>query len=252
MAALSSPAAEALARATADGTSVRLAPGQLDRKVYVEVDQALSRIGGQWNRKAKAHLFPHDPRPALAELIDAGQMPDDRDKLASFWRTPVELADRMARRCTDLPAGSRVLEPSAGDGALARAIHRANPGLAITAVEPDPARAESLGPLASHVYCGRLQDFAQRGEQFDAVVMNPPFTEPGDPTAWAEHIEIAWSLLRAGGSLTAIAPASLAYRQHRRINPLRERIAGRWQWLPDDAFKVSGTGVRTVLVEVEA
>ena len=60
------------------GREVRITDGQLDRKLYVEVNAALEALGGAWNRKAKAHLFEQDPSDALDQLTiqqDATYLP---------------------------------------------------------------------------------------------------------------------------------------------------------------------------------
>ena len=40
-----------LSTAQIDGFTVRLICGQLDRKLYLDVNAALEAIGGKWNRK---------------------------------------------------------------------------------------------------------------------------------------------------------------------------------------------------------
>lgn len=267
--ALSDAAAEVLRTAVADETSVKLTAGQLDRKVYLEVNKALERIGGggKWNRRAQVHLFTRDPRPELEQLLGAGQMPRDARKEDQFFRTPADVADDMAARLSGIFGGLAsfdVLEPSAGDGALVRAVNRRHPRAYIEAVEPDQHRSQHLTAAgASSVYPCTFEEFhghiaCQNGgspqPQFDAVVMNPPFRIGGDSLAWVDHVTMAWDLIRPGGRLLAIVPASLTFRDDKRVTALRERIAatddGGWEELPDGTFNGEGTGVRTVLLDV--
>jgi hypothetical protein len=44
-----------------EGMSLFLPPKQLERKLYESVNKALVALGGKWNKKAKAHLFDHNP-----------------------------------------------------------------------------------------------------------------------------------------------------------------------------------------------
>ncbi|WP_143229950.1 DNA methyltransferase family protein [Actinophytocola xanthii] len=87
---------------------------------------------------------------------------------------------------------------------------------------------------------------------FDAVVMNPPFSVPGHPTIWIDHVRLAWRLLTPGGRLTAIVPNGYTFRSDRRhtaIRALVEQVGGTHVALPDDAF---GTrGVRAVLLTMD-
>ena len=55
------------------GREVRITDGQLDRKLYVEVNAALEALGGAWNRKAKAHIFDQDPSDALDQVLVDGE-----------------------------------------------------------------------------------------------------------------------------------------------------------------------------------
>lgn len=258
---ISPAAADALRSATADERSITLHCGQLPRGVYTEVDKALRRIagGGRWDRRAQAHLYGEDPRPALRELVgddpDADlAMPADADKEASFWRTPRPVVEEMLDRIgiLDVPSGAPILEPSAGDGAIADEIVRA--GRVVVCVEPDPRRAAALEATGHVVIRSTLEDYAEvESARFAAVVMNPPFTLPGRPTAWADHVELALGLLRPGGRLIAVLPTSYRHRDTRRIVALRNRVAelgGTWAELEDGAFVESGTGVRTGLLLV--
>lgn len=262
---LSPAAADVLRAATADDHSVTLPPGQLDRPVYVEVNKVLTRIagGGQWNRNAKAHLFSEDPRSALAALLgDGGEvaMPVDSDKLLSFWSTPRPVAEWMCSLAFTGALGrpNLILEPSAGDGALAQVIRERAPDANLTCVEVDERRAAKCCEVVGyddHVFGMDFRDFAATAPAvYDTVVMNPPFTEEGNPIAWVDHITLALDLLVPGGRLVSVVPTSWAFREHRKIDALREQVystgQGRTEWLPEESFAAVGTGVRTGLLVV--
>jgi predicted RNA methylase len=252
--ALSPAAAEALRAATVTSSSVKLNSGQLDRKVYEEVNQVLSRIGGggKWHRGSRSHLFPYDPTIELHGLLAANQMPVDKDKEASFFRTPDDLADLMAEAAC-IPPGGRVLEPSAGDGQIVRAIYRRQPHADVDCVEVDVRRVEYLRALGFRVYRQPFEEFAaQQGAVYDAVLMNPPFTVPGDRLAWLTHVELAVKLLRPGGQLVGIVPAGFLFRAGARFEALREAVGDDYTELPRDTFKEAGTTVSTVMIQIQA
>ncbi len=257
---LSADALAALRTAEATDTTVRLTAGQIDRKVYAEVAKALQLIGGggQWGRRTQLFTFPRDPRDELNALLGSETMPVDRDKELSYFATPAPLCALLVDRLRlhdGASRGQEILEPSAGDGAIVRALRGRRPEAWIDAVEIDPARAAAITG-ASEVFAVPFAEFAAATMPgtYDAVVMNPPFTEPGNTTAWVDHIDLAWTMLRPGGHLLAIAPASLAHSSTRRIAALRERVEadGSFEPLHDGAFKQSGTLVRTVLVDAIA
>jgi hypothetical protein len=118
----------------------------------------------------------------------------------------------ILQRLPKLP-GLRILEPSAGRGAIVRELLRAGADNAnLLRVEIDRARADVLlhdaTPGAPEVFCA---DFLKLGHNFaepapiggiakgfDLVVMNPPFA------AAQEHVEHAISMLAPGGCVAAL------------------------------------------------
>lgn len=99
--------------------SLRLV-SELDRKTYEAVNKVLVAAGGKWDRKSKAHLFAGDPRENLGIAVATGTIVDKKKSLGQFF-TPAGLAHRIVA-LADVRAGDRVLEPSAGNGALAQVI----------------------------------------------------------------------------------------------------------------------------------
>ena len=115
-----------------------------------------------------------------------------------FFPTPKPLAERMAQLAGVEP-GARVLEPSAGNGNLADAAKAA--GAAVDTVEVSDALRKIL-EAKGHTLAGRdFDSFEPEGGQYDAVIMNPPFSNRQD----AAHIMRAWEMVRPGGKLVAIA-----------------------------------------------
>lgn len=248
---LSQAARDAVMTAEVDGNNVRLTR-ELERTVYVEVDRALQAAGGKWNRGKKAHVFPDAPYDHLRQLYGGHYVDPKADR--GFFATPDDLADYVVCHFTDvvddLWPGAKVLEPSAGDGALVRAIHRANPLVNVWAVDPDARRASAIENAC--VTVSTLEDYNARPASFDGVVMNPPFALPGRREVWMEHVRLAYDLLTPGGRLTSIAPAS-TYRTD-------AKHVGFWEWvrkeggyheLEPSSFRASGTGVTTVVLWVD-
>jgi hypothetical protein len=247
---LSQAAIDALRGATVTPTSVKL-NGQIERDVYQEVNKVLTRIGGggKWNRGQGVHLFPYDPTVELASLIYLGRMPADKDKDLSFFRTPDDVADLMVDS-SFVQEGATILEPSAGDGQIVRAIYRKHPFANVECVEIDERRATFLTALGFRVAHQPFQHYSEACGRFHNILMNPPFTTPGDHLAWLTHIELALTLLRPGGRLVAIAPAGLIFRSGARFEALRELVGDDYTELPREAFKTSGTTILTVMIEI--
>lgn len=97
---------------------------------------------------------------------------------------------------------------------------------------------------------GTNRDPGDEVEPFGAVVMNPPFSSPGYPVLWAEHVLRAYDWLAAGGRLVAIVPVSFEYRTDRKTRQVRELAdeLGGYERLPAGSFKNAGADVRTILI----
>lgn len=236
-------------------TVARITAGQLDRKIYTEVNTVLEMLGGNWNKKAKGHIFESDVNleDALATVYATGSYINDK-KLFQFYETPAVLAQSLAEQL-DVRSGDVVLEPSAGRGALLKALDLTVDeaiSYSFVAVELDPKNIEALRTefdisSGHRIVEGDFTQFAKSTElRFDRVLMNPPFRNQQD----ALHIRAAFGLLKPGGRLVAIASAAVKFRETEAYRWVRENAVS----VTDnaaDAFKESGTSVKTVIVVLE-
>jgi len=179
-----------------------------------------------------------------------------------FFPTPPAVADRAAeaarlyRRAED--ASLRILEPSAGEGALIRAAMNARTEMLplFVAVEIHRERAELLmaNPLVERVACcDFLHVTPDHIGLFDRVIMNPPFDRGRD----IDHVRHAVKFLKPGGRLVAIMSAGTEFREDAKTVAFRElcermrpRMGDNRQWddLPAGSFKESGTNVNACIV----
>lgn len=116
-----------------------------------------------------------------------------RQRALGQWHTPDNVALRLARWCgaASLP---RVLEPSAGGGALVRAIRETRAAAQIDAVELDPSWADKLRAAHSDdsrvsVECGDYLARPSPATRYDAVIMNPPYEDGADGLFLARAME---------------------------------------------------------------
>jgi hypothetical protein len=254
---ISEAAIEVLDRSVIDGNTLRLPGAQLPRKLYEEVNEVLTRLGAKWNRKAGGHVFDDGDVETVRTVAASGEMPPKNPM--AFFPTPAPVVDQMLALAGEdrIGAAQRLLEPSAGDGAILGRIVSPHPwGRVVHAVEVDARRCARL---RTQGFAVEQADFLtwepnQPDTRYDAVLMNPPFTAPGDPLAYIPHIMRAHSLLAPGGVLVSVAPNGFTYRTDRRSTAFREFVEqhGEWLPLPPQAFTASGTGVSCVLVHLTA
>ncbi|MBR0998791.1 phospholipid N-methyltransferase [Bradyrhizobium japonicum] len=160
-----------------------------------------------------------------------------------LFPTSPELAAEVAE-LADIRPGHRILEPSAGTGALIEAarVHGAG-SLDIVAIEINHQVAQALGRSQQGVTIinADFMDMAGAVDKFDRIIMNPPFERGAD----IQHIEHARKFLKPGGRLVAIC--ANGPRQRDKLMP----IASEWRDLPAGSFKHAGTSVNTALLVIE-
>jgi len=243
---ISDAVADVLKQATMDQETVTL-NGQLDRKLYQDVNKVLEAYGGKWNRGRKCHTFPSDPRDILKEALERGKAINQQQTFQVFL-TPIDVAHAMIFRAGEAATlQGRVLEPSAGDGNIA--IIAGMGGTHVTCVEIRPEACAKLR-RSSHVARVFERDFLTVTPEeigtFKAVLMNPPFTKNAD----IRHILHAWNFLEAGGRLVAIASPHFTFAEDKVSVSFRDFVArhGSYEELPEGTFQESGTGIRTVMI----
>lgn len=241
---------DVLARSTMTETTVVL-PEQLDRMTYVKVNKVLVGAGGKWDRSAKAHLFDRDPRTLLTVAATTGEAVNLKTQLQAFY-TPASVAKKLVL-LADPKSGERVLEPSAGTGALVAEVLAYQPQCVVTAIDIDEVAIERL-QVFKYVTVLKADFLAVRPKDLlepasDLVVMNPPFSGNQD----IRHVTHALSFLKKGGRLLAIVGAgslSGGNKEKERFLALIDLYDFDIYDLPEGSFKESGTSVNTKILEI--
>lgn len=226
-----------------DGDTLTLVD-QLERKTYQEVARVIEAAGGKWNRARKAHVFPGSAAEAIEPVLLTGEVTNRKQEFGQFY-TPAALAGTVLDTLARKKKAGRMLEPSAGRGAIAAMAHLR--GWIVDCVELDQKNVDLLCSISFNgVVHG---DFLEQEPRpiYDGVGMNPPFAGQAD----IRHVMHATKFLRPGGRLVAIMSAGVTFRQNKLTTEFRAFVAERGGTivpLPEDAFKESGTSVNTVLV----
>jgi hypothetical protein len=234
---------EVLVAGTCEGNLFKLPDMQLERKLYVAVNKTLDDLGGKWNRKRAGHVFKVDCVGLLATALEEGGTVNQKQELQSFF-TPPDVAQVAVEHA--LVKGMSVLEPSAGEGALADECVRQGAANVTCCEQHDPY----VETLRGKGYPVRHEDFLEMSPRpvFERVVMNPPFTRNQDVT----HVKRALQWLTPDGRLVAIMADNV---DRRPFVELRAAITaggflcGTYR-LPEGSFKSSGTNIRTLILVV--
>ena len=245
---------EVLSTVEIENTNVKIT-AQLDRKLYTQVNEVLDRIGGKWNRKAKAHVFSEDPTDKLNAVIECGVL--EPKVKTGYFPTPLELVARMIE-LAELDRKHLILEPSAGRGHICRGICnqlRLPPDeVLLMCCEILPENRLILEGKGYVLEDLEFFSFAytcrQLGVKFDRILMNPPFEAQSDIL----HVTTAFDLLADGGILVAIMSSGVLFRQNKKTVAFREEILDEHAVVvennPEGSFKSSGTMVNTVMIKL--
>ena len=174
-----------------------------------------------------------------------------------YFFSPPVVTDAMlsAAALPDDPSPAfRILEPSAGDGAVLDAVAARAPRASLVAVECNPRLrdillAKGYTVAGSDALCFPDPERPGHARGFDRVLMNPPFGRGGD-IAMA-HVRALYGRLRPGGRLVSVVPESCVFRRDRAHTAFRawiDALGGHFVDLPADAFAPARTSVKTRLV----
>lgn len=164
-----------------------------------------------------------------------------------FFPTPKTLASTMAELAGIKP-GMTVLEPSAGNGHLADAARDA--GAEVDTVEVSDALRNVL-TAKKHTIVAHDFETHTSDKQYDAVLMNPPFSDRKD----ALHIMRAWDMVKPGGKLVAIAGEGVFFGSDKKAVAFREWLdehGADVEQLPQNTFmgadQIAQTGANARLI----
>lgn len=155
-----------------------------------EADKAMSHSLSEFD-KAKTHYFAQGKKTGRR---------DQREGI-DYFATPEPVGLKMVEFANIKP-GEKVLEPSAGHGAIARYFPEDS---ARTMIEPsnDLASRAAMTSPGARVVVDRFENF-NIVNKYDAIVMNPPFGSGGKTAI--DHIEKAVAHLKNGGRIVALIP----------------------------------------------
>lgn len=226
--------------------TVFLPEGQLERKIYQDVNKCLESIGGKWNRKAKGHIFESDPIELLENLILTGETTDLK-KEYQYFPTPKNIALQMIE-LAEIKPGDVLLEPSAGQGHIVDYFPKNNGAILVELNKDNVKILEDKG------YRVINRDFLECNySKIDKVVMNPPFHTKGQMQADLIHILHAFESLKSNGILVSIVSQSPFFRENKKSVEFRKFLEDNNAQiidLPEGIFKESGTMVRTKIIKI--
>lgn len=239
---------EILKHCTLENNILKLPQVQFNKKSYAEAKKWIEEAGGSWQGgKVQGFTFPFNAERVFSILKDGKRC--NLQQEYQFFETPDGVADWLVMLAGGIHEDDTVLEPSAGRGALIRAIHRACPSVMVECYELMPENREFLHSLGNVILLG--EDFAKDSVgSYSKIIANPPFTNNQD----IDHVRLMYERLEEGGTLAAITSPHWKFASEKKCAAFRQwidEVHGQVFEIGAGEFKESGTSISTMAIVIK-
>lgn len=239
---------EILKHCTLENSILKLPAVQFNKKSYAEAKKWIEEAGGSWQGgKIQGFTFPFNPERVFSILKEGKRC--DLQKDFQFFETPADIADWLVMLAGGIYEGDTVLEPSAGRGALIKAIHRACPSVMVECYELMSENREFLCSMPNVILLG--EDFTKDNTgSYSKIIANPPFSGNQD----IDHVWMMYKRLEEGGTLAAITSPHWKFASEKKCIDFRnwlEEIHGQVFEIGAGEFKNSGTAISTMAIVIK-
>ena len=237
---------EVLQKCKVEGMVVKLPNTQLDRKEYLEVKKAIELIGGKWKGgKVQGFVFQSDPTDLLNQIANGEKR--NLKKEFQFFATPSKLTKKLVE-LAELKQGDTILEPSAGQGAIIKAINE------VCDISPDCFELMDVNRLilakTDLNYSLIGEDFLKSDNiKYSKIIANPPFSKNQD----IEHVYKMYEKLHKGGRIVSIMSKHWITSNNKKETNFRMFLNindCEYQSVNAGEFKESGTNISSIIVEI--
>ena len=240
---------EILKHCTLEDGVLKLPQVQFNKKSYAEAKKWIEEAGGSWQGgKIQGFTFPFNPERVFSILKEGKRC--NLQQEYQFFETPADVADWLVMLAGGIREDDTVLEPSAGRGALIKAIHRACPTVMVECYELMPENREFLHTLSNVILLD--EDFTKDSvsSSYTKIIANPPFSGNQD----IDHIKLMYERLEQGGTLAAITSQHWKFASEKKCIDFRnwlKEVHGEVFGISAGEFKESGTSISTMAVVIK-
>ncbi len=239
---------DVLKHCTFNDNILRLPDVQLNPKSYAEVKKWITEAGGKWNGgKIQGFTFDFDAT-RVAGILMSGKRCNLKQEFQCF-STPPALAEWLVS-LSDVKPGYAVLEPSAGTGAIIKAIHKTCPEVVVDAFELMPENRQTLEKMINVSLVD--EDFTQGVPRlYDRIFANPPFARNQD----IRHARMMYDALDPnGGEMCVITSRHWVNAPEKECEQFRNwlhEVNAETHEIPNGVFDESGTSVATMAIVIK-
>lgn len=209
---------------------------------YPEVRKALLNAGAKYKRNT--FVFSSDAQPFIDRLCGGESV--NIKKEFQFFPTPEDISDWMVE-LAELNEEDMILEPSAGQGAIVKSIHKHIDNL-VFGFELMPENQNILREIEGFELIG--SDFLkEKVGYFTKIIANPPFSKNQD----IDHIRKMYDCLATGGVVVTVASKHWQLSSNRKETEFRdwlENLEATIYPIESGRFKESGTMVSSCIIVI--
>ncbi|MBC7381986.1 MAG: methyltransferase [Bacteroidia bacterium] len=237
-----------LNQCTIEGNIVYLPAITLDRKVYQDVAKSLQLIGGKWNSKKRGFIFKDEPTHLLSQIQNEVTIHKDVVKAYQYFPTPDSIADELVR-LANFKITDSILEPSAGQGAIIKAVRRVYNDAKVDCIELMPINATVLTKMGENVIGDDFLNL-NKPEYYDIIIANPPFSKNQN----IEHVYKMYECLKKGGRIVTITSKHWTFSKNKKETEFRNWLNSLDHSIDEIAagqFKESGTMISSQILIID-
>lgn len=238
---------EILKHCTLENNILKLPNVQFSRKSYAEAKKRIENAGGKWvGGSIQGFTFQFNAERVFSILKEGKQC--NLQQEFQFFPTPPEVADWLVMLAGGIEENDRVLEPSAGTGAIVDAIHRSCKNVVVDCFELMPENKEQLLKKTNIALIG--EDFTKcEFGLYTKIIANPPFSKNQD----VKHVKRMYEHLDHGGTLASIMSCHWKIGSEKECSDFRnwlDEVNAKVYDLENGAFSESGTKINTSAVVI--
>ena len=208
------------------------------KKAGIHEIYGLHKAVDTFDELLKRATTPPDPKAKrIRDLTFSARLYQEGD----IQFTPQAMAQQLIE-LADIDATSRVLEPEAGIGAIADEVRKIT-----TSVDCIECRCNfrELLELKEYHLIGDDLFTCQPQPIYDAVLMNPPFSDE------CRHVQYAFDFLKPGGTLVAICSVRIKEMANKKYEQFRSWL-GQYshEMIKPTEGKFEMTGVNTIFLQI--
>lgn len=208
------------------------------QKAGIYTTEDLIKAVAQYDSLVKSAVTPPDKDAIrLRDLIFKAHLNQKGD----IQFTPAALAKEVVI-LSGIDSDSRVLEPEAGIGSIADQAKEITEH--VDCIERMYDFREILKLKKHHVISHDLLK-TKSEPVYDAVLMNPPFSQE------CEHIQKAFEFVRPGGNLVSVCSNCIEWKENRRYSQFRDWLAGHIYLIFSANTKFGMTSIPTVILGIK-